>query len=161
LKLYEELERLEERVLYYDTDSVIYRWKENEEMIPTGRFLGEMTAELDGDTITDFGSAGPKSYCYKTQGNKTECKNKGTKSCFETNQVLNYNSMMKHIQQELTNPQERKRVMNIEIKNHFVRDNTYKTVGLQDLVKVFGVNWDKRVVERGTGVTFPYGYVRL
>ena len=30
--------------------------------------------------------------------------------------------------------------MDIEIKNHFVRDNTKKTVGLKDLVKVFGVN---------------------
>ena len=161
MKLYEELEKLDERVLYYDTDSVIYRWKENEEVIPTGIFLGQMTDELGGDTITDFGSAGPKSYCYKTLGGKAECKNKGTKSCFQTNQVLNCNSMLNHIQQELTNPLERRRLMNIQIKNHFVRDNTFKTVGLQDFIKVFGVNWDKRVVENGTGVTFPYGYARI
>ena len=51
--------------------------------------------------------------------------------------------------------------MDIEIKNHFVRENTHKTVRLQDLVKVFDVNWDKRVVEQGTGKTYPYGYVRL
>ena len=51
--------------------------------------------------------------------------------------------------------------MDIEIKNHFVRENTHKTVRLQDLVKVFGVNWDSRVVEQGTGKTYPYGYVRL
>ena len=51
--------------------------------------------------------------------------------------------------------------MNIEMKNNFVRDNTYKTVGLKDLVKVFGVNWDKRVVEKDTGFSYPYGYVRI
>ena len=29
---------------------------------------GEMTDELDGENITVFGSAGPKSYSYKTDG---------------------------------------------------------------------------------------------
>ena len=61
LKLYAELEKLEEQVLYYDTDSVIYSWKEGEQVIPTGIFLGQMTDELGGDSITMFGSVGPKS----------------------------------------------------------------------------------------------------
>ena len=54
-----------------------------------------------------------------------------------------------------------RRLMNIDIKDHFVRNSTYKTVSLKDLVKIFGVNWDKRVVEKGTGITYPFGYVRL
>lgn len=161
LKLYAELEKLEEQVLYYDTDSMIYSWKQDQPYIPTGVFLGQMTDELEGDTVVEFGSAGPKSYCYLTASGKSECKNKGTKSCYEINQVLNCNSGMNHIQQELTNPLESRRVMNIEIKNHFGRDNTYQTVGLKDFIKVFGVNWDKRVVEKDTGFSYPYGYVRL
>ena len=48
LKLYAELEKSGEQVLYYDTDSVIYRWKEGESFIPPGIFLGEMTDELGG-----------------------------------------------------------------------------------------------------------------
>lgn len=64
LKLYAELEKLGEQVLYYDTDSVIYSWKEGERFIPTVIFLADMTDELEGDTIMGFGSAGPKSYCY-------------------------------------------------------------------------------------------------
>ena len=159
LKLYEELQKLDEQVLYYDTDSMIYSWKEGQSYIPTGFFFREMTDELEGDPIVEFGSAGPKSYCYKTQGDKKECKNKGTKSYFEIDQVLNSNSMIQHIQQELANPLQYRRVMDIEIKNHFVRDNTHKTVGLKDLVKVFGVNWDDSVVEKRTGKTYPYGYV--
>ena len=82
LKLYSELEKLENQVLYYDTDSVIYSCKPGEVKIPTGIFLGEMTDELEGDSITEFSSAGPKSYCYRTKGKKTECKNKGTKSSY-------------------------------------------------------------------------------
>ena len=117
LKLYAELEKLNEQVLYYDTDSVIYSCKEGEVKIPTGIFLGEMTDELEGDAITVFGSAGPKSYCYRTRGGKTECKNKGTKSSYEINQVLNCTSMMQHIQKELSVPLEQRRLMEINIKN--------------------------------------------
>ena len=159
LKFYAELEKLGEEVLYYDTDSVIYRWKEGEPFIPTGIFLGEMTDELGGDPVMEFGSAGPKSYCNKTQGDKKKCKNEGTKSSFEINQVLNYDSMMLHIRQELANPLHCRRLMNNDIKDHFLRDSTHKTVSLKDLVKVFSVNWDKRVVEKGTGATYPYGYI--
>ena len=161
LKLYNELEKLESQLLYYDTDSVIYSWQEGQIKIPTGVFLGQMTDELKGDVIEEFGSAGPKSYCFTTHGGKSECKNKGTKSSFEINQVLNCQSMMAHIKRELTDPEEERRLMGISIKNHFVRDNTDKTVSLTNLIKIFGVNWDKRVVEKGTGETFPYGYVRL
>ena len=148
LKLYAELQKLNEQGLYYDTDSVIYSWKGGQPYIPTSIFLGQMTDELEGDSITEFGSAGPKSYCYKTQGDKTECKNKRTKSSHEINQVLNCNSMMLHIQEELANPLKWRRLMDIGIKDHFVRDSTHKTVSLKDLVKIFGVNWDKRVVEK-------------
>ena len=156
LKLYAELEKLGEQVLYY-TESVIYRWKQGEPFIPTGIFLGEMTDELGGDTIMEFGSAGPKSYCYQTANGKAECKNKGTKSSYEINQVLNCDSMMQHIQQELANPLQCRRLMNIDIKDHFVRGSRHKTVSLKDLVKVLGVNWDRRVVEKSTGITYPYG----
>ena len=161
LKLYEELDKLKHQVLYYDTDSVIYSRKEGEVKIPTGNFLGDMTDELDGDVITMFASAGPKSYCYETNSGKKECKNKGTKSSYEINQILNCESMKNHILLELNDPRESRRLMSINIKNFFVTDNKNKTVSLKDLVKVFGVNWDKRVVERGTGITYPYGYIRL
>lgn len=161
LKLYSELEKLDNQVLYYDTDSVIYSWREGQTKIPTGLFLGEMTDEIGGDIITEFGSAGPKSYCYTTRGGKSECKNKGTKSSFEINQVLNCESMMNHIKHELVDPQEERRLMEINIKNHFIRNNTEKTVSLINLIKIFGINWDKRVTERGTGASYPYGYVRM
>ena len=117
LKLYAELEKLNEQVLYYDTDSVIYSCKDGEVKIPTCIFLGQMTDELEGDAITVFGSAGPKSYCYRTRGGKTECKNKGTKSSYEINQVLNCTSMMQHTQKELSVPLEQRRLMEINIKN--------------------------------------------
>lgn len=51
LKLHEALETLQECVLYYDTDSVVYRWRPSQAESPLGVFLGEFTDECKGDRI--------------------------------------------------------------------------------------------------------------
>ena len=79
LKLYEALDVMKDRVLYYDTDSVIYKSQEGQDRLPLGKFLGQFTDETDGNIIDVSGSAGPQSYSYKTCGGKTECKSKGLK----------------------------------------------------------------------------------
>ena len=72
LKLYESLEVLGDRVLYYDTDSVIYTWKPGQTEIPLGDYLGDMTNELDeGDYIVEFVSGGAKNYGYATKHGKS------------------------------------------------------------------------------------------
>ena len=61
LKLYKALDMLQERVLYMDTDSVIYTQKPGQLSIPTGNYLGQYTNELDeGDHIVEFVAAAPK-----------------------------------------------------------------------------------------------------
>ena len=60
LQLYSYLEMLQDRVLYYDTDSVIYIERPGTCSPPTGDYLGDMTDELDGGHITEFVSGGPK-----------------------------------------------------------------------------------------------------
>ena len=61
LKLYEFLELFGDRVLYYDTDLVIYIWKPGQTEIPYGDYPGDMTNELDeGDYIMEFVSGGAK-----------------------------------------------------------------------------------------------------
>ena len=47
LKLYSVLERLQQRVFYFDTDSVILTSQPGEWMPPLGDYLGELTNELD------------------------------------------------------------------------------------------------------------------
>ena len=161
LKLYETLDVLKERVLYYDTDSVIYKSKPDDEKLPLGKFLDQFTDEIGGDYIDEFGSAGPKSYSYLTTSGKAECKSKGLKNAHAVREVLNCDSMLKHILLELKDPEERKRQLKTILKNHFVRNSKVKSIHLEDMVKIFQVNWDKRMVEKGTGVTYPYGYVRM
>lgn len=161
LKLYDALDKLQERVLYYDTDSVIYTIKQGQTKLPLGKFLGEFTDETDGDVITEFGAAGPKSYSYKTNGGKSECKSKGLRNTDAVRRVLNCDTMLTHIQTELQDPQEQKRRLQTTVFNHFVRNGKVKSIHLEDMIKIFQVNWDKRVVDRATGVTFPYGYIRF
>ena len=69
--------------------------------------------------------------------------------------------MLNHIQKELKDPEERKRQLQTTIFNHFLRNTKVKSIHLEDMIKIFQVNWDKRVVDRTTGITYPYGYVRL
>ena len=74
LQLYNELDMLQERVLYYDTDSVIYLSQPGQPEPRLGNYIGDMTDELGGEHITVFVSGGPKNYGYKTSGRKTEVK---------------------------------------------------------------------------------------
>lgn len=53
LKLYSEMDKLGDSVLYHDTDSIIYASNGVNDP-PLGNFLGEFTDELDGDTIATF-----------------------------------------------------------------------------------------------------------
>ena len=49
LKLYSVLEKLHKRVLYYDTDSVIYVSRAGQYDPPLGDYLGDFTDELEAE----------------------------------------------------------------------------------------------------------------
>ncbi len=71
LKLLSELNKLGDRVLYYDTDSIIYIHIEGLYNPSLGNFLGDFTNELiDNESIVEFASGGPKNYAYKTNTEK-------------------------------------------------------------------------------------------
>lgn len=53
IKLYSEMEKMNENVLYHDTDSIVYAQNGTNDP-ELGNFLGEFTDELDGDLITKF-----------------------------------------------------------------------------------------------------------
>ena len=94
LRLYSVLEKLGDAVLYYDTDSVIYVYEEGvPRPVVRGDCLGDLTDELNGDSICEFVSVGPKSYAYETVGGDVVCKIKGFGLNFKTSQVLNKEAM--------------------------------------------------------------------
>ena len=155
LKLYSHLHKLQKQVLYYDTDSVIYSWKEGEEWIPTGNFLGDMTDELDGDTITEFVSGGAKNYGYRTAGGNFCCKVRGFTLNVRGRAVLNYDSMKRHILETLTQ-EETAEAIPVTNPYHFKRDQTNKRIKTGPLTKQYHLVFDKRVID-GTH-SLPFGY---
>ena len=106
LKLYAALEALGERVLYFDTDSVIYLEETPTQFQPTlGSYLGDFTSELDDDEyIEEFVSGGPKNYGYATNKKKVECKVRGFRLNSEGHTQLNYDVMRQNVQDEIQNP---------------------------------------------------------
>ena len=66
LKLYEELERLDRRVAYFDTDSIIFT-REGDYQPELGKYLGDFKDELKGGYITEFCAGGPKNYGYRSR----------------------------------------------------------------------------------------------
>jgi len=159
LKLYEYLDLLKENVLYFDTDSVIYKWGEGQPQVPLGDFLGEMTDELEGDDhIVEFVSGGPKNYGYVTEKGKICCKVRGFTLNVRGESQLNYNVMKQNVLDEIQDPQEEKRLTDVNNPHFFTRNPTTKAIKVVPRKKQYALVFDKRVVDRNSFQSFPYGY---
>ena len=128
LRLYAALEQLQERVLYYDTDSVIFLQEEGQANPVLGNYLGEFTSELDGDDyIVEFVSSGPKNYGYTTNKGKVECKVRGFRLNSEGKTQLNYNVMRQNVLDEIQKPLQKPRQTQVIKTHQIVRDpKTYQ-----------------------------------
>jgi hypothetical protein len=91
---------LKEKVLYCDTDSVIFIQKYGQPPALTcGDKLGDMTNELGPDEyISEFVLGGPKNYAYKivnakTSAENTVCKVRGITLNYATSQLVNFESI--------------------------------------------------------------------
>ena len=94
LMLYNKLDYLKEKVLYFDTDSIIYA-DDGTKNVKTGGMLGDMTDELSGKVITNFVSTGPESYSFKYGNNEQKSAIKGFTLNHENNNLLNHDSLSK------------------------------------------------------------------
>ena len=160
LKLYQSLEILQQQVLYFDTDSVVYKWRLGQPSIPIGDYLGEWKDELEGDIITEFVSGGAKNYAYQTRGGNSVCKVRGFTLNVRGAAILNFETMKKNILEELHIPQDSRRNLNIVTPYHFQRDLQQKRIKVVPRVKKYGLVFDKRVLNTNA-VSYPYGFRRI
>ena len=148
--LYEVLDKLDDQVLGYDTDSCWYVDRPGGAVIETGDSLGDLTDELDeGDHIVKWRGTGFKSYAYDTFKGKKVCKVKGFTLNFENGMKINGDIMDTLIQ----DPTE---IVKIEKKGAITRDSKTKTLVNKDQAKTFSLGYDKRVINNFD--TLPYGY---
>ena len=156
LKLYDVLDRLEERVLYYDTDSVIYVHEPGKPDPPLGNYLGQLTDELDsGDYITTFISGGPKNYAYITNNGKSVTKIRGITLNYAATKKINVD-VMRHLVDLHVNCRIQEKVT-VENPFKITRDKKEKNIVTKSMKKDYRIVYNKRVVTENYG-TVPYGY---
>ena len=100
LMLYDKLEELQDKVTYFDTNSIIFI-DDGTKSIKTGDMLGDLTDELSGKTITNFVSTGSKSYSFKFGDEEQKSAIKGFTLNYENGSTLNHDSMSKIIKKQI------------------------------------------------------------
>ena len=156
LKLYDLLDLLQERVLYYDTDSVIYVHEPSKPDPPLGDYLGDLTDELDaGDYITTFISGGPKNYAYLTNNGKTETKIRGITLNYDASKKINMD-VMRHLVDSRVNGHNEEKVTVVN-PYKITRDKKEKNIVTNKMKKDYRIVYNKRVITENYG-TLPYGY---
>ena len=155
LKLYDLLDQLQEQVLYYDTDSVIYLHEPGKPEPSLGDYLGDLTDELDGDYITAFMSGGPKNYAYVTSNDKRVTKIRGITMDYATTKKLNFEVMCSLLHLYVNCGIQGK----VTVDNPFkiTRDKKNKKIVTKRTSKGYQIVYNKRVVKENY-VTVPYGY---
>ena len=155
LKLYDLLDLLQERVLYYDTDSDIYVHEPGKPDPPLGNYLGDLTDELDGDYITTFVSGGPKNYAHVTNKGKSQTKIRGITLDYATTGKLNPCVMRGLVHLHVNCHTEAKVTVDIPFK--ITRDKKEKNIITKRMKKDYRIVYNKRVITENYG-TVPYGY---
>ena len=155
LKLYDLLDLLQERVLYYDTDSVIYVHKPNKPDPPLGNYLGDLTDELNGDYITSFVSGGPKNYAYRTKKGKTETKIRGITLDYAAMGKLNHDVVRALVHLHVNCNTDAKVTVDMPFK--ITRDKKEKKIVTKKMKKDYRIVYNKRVITENYA-TLPYGY---
>ncbi|KAL3984299.1 histone H2B [Sarotherodon galilaeus] len=156
MKLYSYLDQLQERAIYYDTDSVVYLTKQNQSELELGRYLGDLTNELEQDDfITEFVAAGPKSYGYMTKKGKVVLKAKGITQTHDVCERVNFESVKNLVDNYIDNSEGGS---TLEAPQHTIlRNKAGFALKNSSFPKKFWVVYDKRRLLPG-GLTLPFGY---
>ena len=155
IAVYDVLDMLQERVLYYDMDSVIFVSKPNEPEPPLGPYLGQLTNELKECYITTFISGGPKNYCYRTSTGKVETKVRGITLNCSAQQKVNFDVIRSlvylHAKCNVTGK------VTVDIPLKITRNAKNKNIETKRMEKDYRIVYDKRLIIDDYK-TLPYGY---
>ena len=142
--MYSYFERLEDRALYCDTDSITYRHVEGIYNSPLSEFVGGMTDE--------YVSNGPKNYAYRTGDGKQVVKVKYfTLNCVASQQLTV--DVMK--EKAISEQQEHIIVSGSRTIRKYIKRRQINTLPSSKLhQRIF----DKRVRDPHNHTCLPYGY---
>ena len=153
-RLWTELNKLGDRVLYHDTDSIIYTYEPDKYNIPIGKYLGEWEPENPGWKITRFVSTGPKCYSYIKTNDKgdygQETKIKGVTLNSHNSGLVHFESMKELLVGDLEN---------IETKcTMFNYDRNKGTMITRETLKLLKMTYAKGEIDETTWKVYPFGH---
>ena len=167
LKLWSVMQKLGKRVLYHDTDSIIFSVKDGEYVPPLGTYLGQLTDELtckelsckkqgcSGHWIEELVSCGPKNYSFRVNTGEIVCKVRGFSLNYKSSLILNFESIKEALVAWKRN--EKKEL--VTVKTELVRDKYKPKVFNRVISKHYGVVYDKRkVLPDFTSIPFGFRY---
>jgi hypothetical protein len=94
LQLWEQMNKLGDRVLYCDTDSIIYLYDPEKYNVPTGDMIGDWEVEdICKHGISEFVSWGPKTYGIRCDDGYESIKAKGVSLKRATESIMNFEIM--------------------------------------------------------------------
>ena len=165
MELYDLLDKLQERILYVDTDSILFTSRDGEWIPPLGPYLGDLTDELNSaqvcgapteDYITEFVSGGPKCYAYRTAQGNTQVKCKGVTLNATNAKVVTHESLIGLVQSFVTKqPQPPNHLTTTAFT--ITRDKKQFHLKNDTLTRKVQVVYNKRRVLQDY-TTVPYGY---
>jgi len=162
IHLYGFLDKLQQKVLYTDTDSVIYiQPADGPALVETGDSLGQMTSELrPHEMITEVVCAGPKNYAYKTfdpstGAIKTVCKVRGITLNYSASQLINFEKIRDMI---LNGPEDETVIVRTAKKIKRKRGRGGVSIISQPEEKTYRVSFLKRR-RLNDNTSLPFGYI--
>ena len=163
--MYELLESLGERIIYFDTDSVIFSAKPGEFVPPSGSFLGELTDEVADEYGTAcymnrVVAAGPKCYSYTVVNPQTKetfysCKIKGITLNYKATQYINFEIMRDLVINKVENSEGDQE--EIRVPQLLFKTTNNCSVSTANVQKRFRIVYDKRII-RPDYTTVPFGF---
>ena len=158
LEFYKYLEQLQDQVLYFDTDSIIYLWLDGLPEVETGPFLGQMKDETAGVPIQEFVTGGPKNYSYMLQNGKTECKIRGFTRDEPGCALLNFDSLKRNILGAIKNPLDEPQPIAVPVSINMDTNRTTKKICLTPKDKKYRLVFEKQVIQTEDCSRTPFGY---
>jgi len=168
LQLWQVMYSLGRRVLYHDTDSVIFTTlSPSDWQPPVGDCLGDLTDELQcsnvgcsvgaqcpGHWITEFVSCGPKNYAYRLNTGQVICKVRGFTLNYDASQIVNFKSMREALHAWKNNI---KSADLITVMAQIRRHKHQARIFTKTMRKQYSVVYNKRLVKKDF-TTRPFGY---
>lgn len=153
LRLYDILERLGERAMYFDTDSVIYlHLSDGSYNPPLGSYLGDLKDELPDAFVTEYCGLGPKNYALRMEGGDTICRVRGFSLNYKTSRLINFAALS-----EMVLSGDLGKVIETRDEHAIVRERGSLYTSAR--VKKYRMVYEKRRVLEDGIHTLPFGWV--